>query len=221
MPTSPSEEPPRFDAFDLRRAVDDLTQPAQMRVSQTVDGTTYTRRIEHPPLLLQLEASIHGSMNSGSGASSSTPGEAIPLDSDALDQFTVISSTISDWCRIAGAGRHTHPVDGLRAWHAKTLATLTDPTWHVTVLRGWAGLIRSKLNPRRRRDLPDACPECGATTWADGDGNAGLRPLVVSYQPDSPDVLATATVTCRACGTEWRGLTAIRAVAYDLERRTA
>jgi len=211
----------RYDAYDLRRAVDDLTLPTHIPVTQVVNGTTYRRRVEHPPLLVQLETAIHGSMNSGSGASSSAPGEVIPLDGDALNQFTIISSQINDWCRMAGAGRQKHPVDGLRAWHAATLATLTEPHWHVMQLRQWAGLIRSKLNPRRRRDLPDPCPECAATSWADEDGNSGLRPLVVSFQPDSPDVLATASVTCRACGSEWRGITAIRAVAYELERSHA
>lgn len=211
----------RYDAYDLRRAVDDLTLPTHFPVTQVVNGTTYKRRVEHPPLLVQLEAAIHGSMNSGSGASSANPGEVIPLDGDALYQFTIISSQIADWCRMAGAGRHPHPVDGLRAWHAATLSTLTEPHWHVIQMRQWASLIRAKLNPRRRRDLPDPCPECQATTWADEDGNSGLRPLVVSFQPDSPDVLATASVTCRACGSEWRGITAVRAVAYELERNHA
>lgn len=209
---------PRYDAYDLRRAVDDLTLPTHLPVTQVVNGTTYKRRVEHPPLLVQLEAAIHSTMVGGGGAGRSEPWTVVPLDGDALYQFTIISSQITDWCRMAGAGRHGHPVDGLRAWHAATLATLTEPHWHVTQLRQWAGLIRSKLNPRRRRDLPDPCPECQATTWADEDGNSGLRPLVVSFQPDSPDVLATASVTCRACGSEWRGITAVRAVAYELER---
>lgn len=218
---SETDARPRFDAFDLRMAVDALTQPEHIKITQLIDGTTYTRRLPQEPLLHQLEHAIHGSMRSGSGASSNLPGETIPLDGDALHRFTLVSSTIIDWCRMAGLPRPQHPVDGLRAWHAKTLATIGDPTWHVQTLRGWAGVIRSALNPRRRRDLPDACPECQATTWADDEGNSGLRPLVVSYQPDSADVLATASVTCRACHSEWRGITAVRAVAFELEQASA
>lgn len=212
-----TEEQPRFDAFDLRRVVDDLTLPSRTRVSQVIDGTTYTRRLEQDPLLLQLEAAIRGSMRSGSGASSNLPGETIPVDGDALHRFTLITTTITDWCRMAGLPKPAHPVDGLRAWQGATLATLTDPTWHVVTLRGWVSLIRSTLNPRRRMDLPDPCPECNATSWEDDDGNSGLRPLVLSWQPDTSDVLATAAVSCRSCGTEWRGITAVRAVAWMLE----
>ena len=87
MPASRSEledTQPRFDAFDLRKAVDDLTLSTRTKITQDVDGTTYTRRIEQEPLLLQLEHAIHGSMRSGSGASSNLPGETIPLDPDAL-----------------------------------------------------------------------------------------------------------------------------------------
>lgn len=204
---------------DLRDAVDALTQPEHVRVVQVIDGTTYTRRLPQDPLLLQLENAIHGTMRSGSGASSNLPGETIPLDGDALYRFTTISTQITDWCRIAGLPKPSHPVGGLRAWHAATLATLPDPSWHVITLRGWASLIRGALNPRRRRDLPDPCTECSATSWADEDGNSGLRPLVVSWQPDAADVLATAAVSCRACRAEWRGITAVRAVAWALEHR--
>ena len=210
-------ETTRFDAYDLRKTVDDLTLPVMVKVSQDINGTVYTRRLPQDPQLTQLAAAVHGSMRSGSGASSNLPGETIPLDADALHRFATISSQITDWCRMAGLVKPVGPVEGLRAWHAATLATLSDPSWHVTTLRGWAGIIRATLNPRRRRDLPDACPECEATTWADDDGNSGLRPLVVSYQPDATDVLATASVSCRACGHEWRGITAVRAIAYELE----
>lgn len=212
------ESTPRFDAFDLRKAVDALTQPEHVKVTQLIDGTTYTRRLEQEPLLLQLETAIHGAMRTGSGASSNLPGETIPLNSDALHRFAVISSQIIDWCRIAGVPKQAHPTDGIRAWHAATLATITDPTWYVVTLRQWAGLIRSTLNPRRRRDLPDPCAECEATTWKDDEGNSGLRPLVLSWQPDATDVLATAAVSCRACGSEWRGITAVRAIAFELEQ---
>ena len=202
---------------DLLQAVDALTLEVREPVTRVINGTTRTERVTHPPLLVQLEEAIHGSMRSGSGASSNLPGTAIPLDGDALYRSILITATIREWCRIAGVERRKSAVQGLREWHAFTLASHADYSWHTMQLRQWAGLIRSALNPRRRRDLPDACPECKADTWRDDEGNSGLRPLVVSWQPDANDVLATAAVTCRACGLEWRGITAVRAVAWKLE----
>ena len=64
---------------DLRAAVDALTVEVREPVTRVINGTTRTERVTHPPLLVQLEEAIHGSMRSGSGASSNLPGTAIPL----------------------------------------------------------------------------------------------------------------------------------------------
>ena len=217
-----TEDTTRFDAFDLRKIVDDLTLPVMVKVTQDINGTTYTRRLPQDPLLTQLAAAVHGSMRSGSGASSNLPGTAIPLDGDALYQFTIISSQITDWCRIAGADRHRHPVDGLRAWHAATLTDRDiDRSVEVGILRAWAGVIRGRLNPPRTLELTLPCPECDATRWADDDGDAGPHPLIVTYRPDDQDVFRTARARCRACGFEWVGITALRSLAFDLEGVTA
>lgn len=207
---------------DLLQAVDALTLEVREPVTRVINGTTRTERVTHPPLLVQLEEAIHGSMRSGSGASSNLPGTAIPLDGDALYRFTIISSQITDWCRIAGADRHRHPVDGLRAWHAATLTDRdVDRSFEVGILRAWAGVIRVRLNPPRTLELTLPCPECDATRWADDDGDAGPHPLIVTYRPDDQDVFRTARARCRACGIEWVGITALRSLAFDLEGVTA
>ena len=203
---------------DLLRAVDELTLEVREPVTRVINGTTRTERVTHPPLLVQLEEAIHGSMRSGSGASSNLPGTAIPLDGDALYQFTIISSQITDWCRIAGADRHRHPVDGLRAWHATTLTDRdVDRTVEVGILRAWAGVIRAKLTPRRTLDLPDPCPECRAEEWSDDDGNAGLRPLIITYTEGAEDLLSTVVTRCRACGMQTTGSNGARELAWALE----
>lgn len=207
---------------DLLQAVDALTLEVREPVTRVINGTTRTERVTHPPLLVQLEEAIHGSMRSGSGASSNLPGTAIPLDGDALYQFTIISSQIGDWCRMVGVPHRQRPVDGLRAWHAHTLTDRdTDRSWHVGALRAWAGMIRSMLNPPRTLELTLPCPECSATQWANDDGDAGPHPLIVTYRPDDTDVFRTARARCRACGSEWVGITALRSLAFDLEGVTA
>ncbi|RLK47633.1 DUF7341 domain-containing protein [Microbacterium telephonicum] len=214
---------PRFDARDLRNAVDDLTQPTRTRITQLVNGTTYTRNLEQEPLLTQLEAAIHGSMRSGSGASSNLPGETIPLDGDALYRFTIISTQIVDWCRLAGLPRPAHPIDGLRAWQAATLATLTDPTWHVHTLRGWVGEIRNGLLPPREKQLLAACymDECGATTYlADDDQGRPVEmrwPLRFRWR----DRVQDGVLVCLACGSRWVGELALQAGAYATAERDA
>ena len=207
---------------DLLQAVDALTLEVREPVTRVINGTTRTERVTHPPLLVQLEEAIHGSVRSGSGASSNLPGTAIPLDGDALYQFTLISSQITDWCRIAGVPHRRHPVDGLRAWHAATLTDRdVDRSFEVGILRAWAGVIRGRLNPPRTLELTLPCPECDATRWADDDGDAGPHPLIVTYRPDDQDVFRTARARCRACAFEWVGITALRSLAFDLEGVTA
>src|SRR5690606_33193048 len=118
-----------------------------------------------------------------------------------------ISTQIQDWCRMAGAKVVRNPTADLAAWHAavqaKTLRHESEQ-FYLKQLRGWAGQIRSLLDPPRERDLPDSCPVCGATAWWDPkSGTKYLRPLVVQYRPNGPDMLQQARALCRACEQVW------------------
>jgi len=208
----------RFDTRDLRAYVDILTLPSQERVPQAFGKTKVTRSIELPPLLTQLEDAIRSTMNPGKTAGSRMSSQMIPLDSDALYRFALISNAIQDWCRLAGIDRK-HPVDGLRAWHAVTLAwTGYDPTWHVEQLRGWVSLIRSKVDPPRTLELTITCPTCTAGVWVNADGDTVPHPLVVQYRPDGVgSILTHATARCRACAAEWRGEMALRSLRWGTE----
>lgn len=205
----------------LREAVDELTLPTFVKVSQEVGGRERVTRVEHPPLLTQLETSIRETIASREGTGASQKHARGLLDPDALYQFTLISTTVRDWCRMAGADVHRNPADGLRAWHAKVLAQDIPRPWYTAQLRRWAGTIRGVVNPNRELTITAPCPSCGGTRWENRDGDEASHPVVVSYRPDDTDILRTATARCRACDMEWRGLNALRALAFELETEGA
>lgn len=205
---------------DLLDVIDELTLVQNSRERQEVlkDGKVagfQTVTVTQPPLLEQLDEAIRSSMG-GSTAGASLPHEASPLDTDALFKFIKIESQIRDWCRNFRVPVAKEPVDNLRAWHAATLAKGLEPaveTFYVKALRGWVGLIRSKLDPWREKDLPDACPICGATSWW-LDGSEYYRPLIIRYKPDEDQMVSKARASCRACETVWN----VRELAYAIEQ---
>ena len=205
----------------LREAVDELTLPTFVKVSQEVDGRERVTRVEHAPLLTQLETSIRETIASREGTGASQKHARGLLDPDALYQFTLISTTVREWCRMAGAPARKDPAAALRGWHAQVLAQDIPRPWYTTQLRRWAGTIRAVVNPNRELTITAPCPSCGGTRWNNQDGDEANHPVVVSYRPDDTDILRTATARCRACGTEWRGLNALRALAFELESEGA
>lgn len=205
----------------LREAVDELTLPTYTKVGQEVDGRERVTRVEHPPLLRQLDDAIRGVMSETAGGSASSASTRSLVNGDAFHQFTVISTQIRDWCRMAGVEPRRDPVEGLRAWHAATLAADISRDWYTSQLRRWAGVIRAVVNPHRELSITAPCPACKGTRWENQDGDEAAHPVVVTYRPDDVDILRTATARCRACGMEWRGLNALRALAFELETEGA
>lgn len=205
--------------MSLLELVDALTLPDQNRVRQeTAPGRTTTHTVTNPCLLEQLENAIRSSVSGRGG--SSDPAARNVLNSDALYRFMLIQQQLREWCMLADVEtRGRNAAGNLRAWYVTTLAVPGfNPDWYTVVLFEWMVSIRSMLNPRRLLELPDDCPICDASTWADDEGDTALHPLVCSYPVDHPDgVLAGAAVRCRACGEEWRGLGRIREIAWTLE----
>lgn len=206
------------EAFDLREAVDALTTHTHTKVPQHVDGRDVVTTVRHDPLLKQLDDAIRGAMAGTEGSSSSAPSTRSLVNSDALHQLAVISSMIIDWCRMAGAPVRRDPVEGLRGWHAAVLAQDIPRGFYTGVLRRWAGTIRAVVNPARELTVTTACPSCDASVWETTEGEEASHPVVVTYRPDDADILSSATARCRACGTEWRGVIALRGLAFDLEQ---
>lgn len=197
---------------DLLDAVDQLTKPTRTKVVQD-DNNVAT--VEMPPLLDGLQSAIRSSMG-GNTAGGALAHERSILDDDALFKFIRIASQIIDWCRarkVATTGDAGH---NLRAWYASNLGqAMSDEVeaYYTRTLNGWAGEIRSKLDPWREKDLPDACPVCEAKEWW-RDGERFPRPLIVRYKPDGPDMVQNAKAMCRACTKVW----GVRELAYELEQ---
>ena len=209
----------------LLESVDALTKTVRTKVIQDgpigsgLDGQQ-TVTIELPPLLEQLDDAIRSSMGGASTSGASLAFEGAVLNTGALFTAMKISSQIRDWCRIVGVTPVKHSGDDLRAWY---VATLTRNTGHeveqarITILNSWAAQIRALLDPPRERDLPDACPVCGAVEWWDPkDGKKYLRPLVIRYRPNTgADMIQQAKAMCRGCETVW----GVRELAYAIEHR--
>lgn len=205
------------EAFELRVAVEALTEPTFTKISQYVDGEERVTRIKHDPLLTQLDDAIRGAMSATMGGAASTPSTRSLVNSDALYQLTLIASILGEWCRLAGAPIRRDPVTALQGWHASVLAQDIPRAFYTQMLRRWAGTIRAVVNPPRELTVTRPCPECTATHWENTDGEKAAHPVVIAYRPDDTDVLTTATARCRACLAEWRGVTALRSLAFDLE----
>lgn len=204
----------------LLDAIDELTLVQNTRERQEVLEAGKVIGFQNvtvslPPLLQQMDDAIRSSMG-GSTSGASLAHEASPLDTDALFKLIKIESQIRDWCRIYHVHVTKRPVDDLRAWYVATLAKGLDEaaeSFYVKTLGGWAGLIKAKLDPWREKDLPDACPSCGAKSWWSA-GAEYYRPLVIRYKPDEEQMVSKAKAVCRACDEVWN----VRELAYAIEQ---
>lgn len=198
---------------DLLDAVEALTKPTKTRVIQTNDaGITCTSDAETPSLLDQLQAAIKSSMG-GSTSGASLAFEGAPLNTTALFEAMKIATQIGDWCRNLGAPVTKNLATDIGAWYVATLArTAWDDSFHVMMLRRWAGTIASILDPPREKYLPDPCPKCGETDFWKG-GELFKFPLIVRYRGDDPGMVDNGKATCRACEATW----SVRELAYELE----
>ncbi|MUG03543.1 hypothetical protein ECC01_21375, partial [Bacillus tequilensis] len=102
---------------DLLTGVDELTLPKPVRVPTDTGHTWATE----DALLVQLQEAVSSSIRSGSGSGGAAWTRNV-LDGDALYQASIITATIGDWCRMAGAAVTRDPVTDLRAWYARRLA---------------------------------------------------------------------------------------------------
>lgn len=200
---------------ELLEAVDALTKPDKSKVmQQNKAGISCLSPVELPSLLEQLEEAIRSDLGSTARGASLAHERSI-LDADALFRFMVITSQIKEWCRIVGITPDRSAGENLRAWYVATLSRQLDDAgaeFYVSKMRQWANLIRAKLDPARERELPDACPTCGAREWW-RDGEKYFHPLVIRYRPTGPDMVQQARAMCRACEQVWR----VRELAYALE----
>lgn len=198
---------------ELQDAVGDLTLPRNVKVP-TDEGHTWATE---DALLVQLEQAVSSSLKSGSG-SGGAAWERNVLDSNALYQATIIRSTITEWCRMAGITGRREPIDGLRAWHARRLSENheTDP-FYIAQMRKWADQIRTMVNPPKTVEITSPCPACGQGVYTNDLGEVVRSPIQLSYRPESGSIWSDARAICRACemvwDTEWR----LRELRHDID----
>ncbi len=196
---------------ELLDAVDDLTLPKPVKVATDAGHTWATE----DPLLVQLQEAII-STTGRTGGRSAAHTRSI-LDADALMQFHRITSTIGDWCRMAGANVTRNPVTDLRAWHVAILARDDGTDFYLRELRGWANLIRGKLSPRVTVEFLSPCPECDASEYENEQGEPVPHPVIIEY--DQADPFQSVRWSCRSCGHSREGEFGVRALVYDAETR--
>ena len=141
------------------------------------------------------------------------------LNGDALHKSLKMKSTIRDWARTAGfeLRQGSTPAEMLRGWYVLFVASERSDEltgFHLKMLAGWAHQIVAALDPPRLKDLPDACPTCGADTWWQ-DGQEFTRPLLLSMH-DGPDMIETGKGMCRAC----EAVFGLRELSYAIEEAT-
>lgn len=199
------------DRNDLLDAVDGLTKPIRNKIIQ--DHGTVT--VVLPALLEQLDAAIRQTVGDRGGGALAN--ERSPLNNEALYKATIITSQIRDWARMVGLTPKPadKPWGTLRQWYIAYCNThrQTDDTY-VNQLNNWHNQIVNMFDPPRIHDFPNPCPTCGATSWVnETDGLTYNRPLVITYKPDSTDLIQQAKGMCRACNKVWTA----RELAYTLE----
>lgn len=199
---------------NLLDAVDELTLSRPKKL-ETDDGFMW---VTEEPLLVQLQEAVSSSLRSGSG-SGGAPWTRNVLDGDALHQAAVITATIGDWCRMAGAVVTRDPVTDLRAWHAKRLSARDPEAFYLEQLRKWVGMIRTIVNPPKTLPIKGTCPACKADTYLNDIGETVRHPLAWSYRPDTDNMRHTARATCRACATVWQGDEAMEELADELNEK--
>lgn len=201
---------------ELLDAVDDLTLPRNVKVA-TDDGHTWATE---DALLTQLEQAVSSTLNSGSGAGGS-PWSRNVLDSAALHQAAIITSTIGDWCRIENVPVRRDPIADLRAWHAAHLGsdhTETNP-FYINQMRAWAGQIRNMVNPPKIIEIMSVCPLCGEGQFTNDLGERISNPIQLSYRPESGSIWADAKAMCRACDAVWASEAELRGLRWQIDSR--
>jgi len=200
---------------ELLDAVDDLTLPRPVKVT-TDDGHTWATE---DALLVQLEEAVASGLGSASGGSAA-PWARNLLNTDALHQAGMMTSQIMDWCRMVGANVTRNAATDLRAWYTEfvnnTMGESLDD-FYIKKLREWANQIRGMLNPPKTLELTAPCPECRVAFYINEEGDPVPNPISVNYWANSASVWEGAKATCRACGYEWKGQWALRALRHAVD----
>jgi len=209
---------------DILDAVDALTKPERRPYQQDIvmGGHVVGQQkqvIELPPLLTRMAEAVTSSIGSGGRSSGSSPWTMNPLDSDVLHEFGIITSTIGDWCRMAGIVASRNAVVDLRRWYAAYLGKVdrSGEAFYTDQLKKWKGLINGKLDPARKFEIESPCPICGKAKWVDAEGNEMPFPIMVEYRDYGTAEAIKPKAMCRACLVVWQGFGSIEELGDELK----
>lgn len=200
--------------FDLLEVVDELTLSKPVKIPTDTGHTWATA----DPLLVQLQEAVSSSLKSGSGSGGAAWTRNV-LDGDALHTASVITATIGDWCRMAGAKVTRDPVVDLRAWYVVRLAATDPEAFYLEQLRKWVSQIRLILHPPRQLEITSPCPVCGLGEYTNDAGEVIRNPLVMTYRADDERFWRGANVLCRACLNVWSGVEAMEELRDELDEK--
>lgn len=206
----------------LLDAVDSLTKRWSHRVTQpaTPDQPERTVIVRHRPRLSMLEDAIITSTNRDGGG-------ALARERDILN--TTAAQMLLDYKRQINQAAKAldvpagEPIPTLRAWYVATLSKVTNEAWEadwIATFTRWAGEIDSLLNPPEQVIIERPCPLCEAAFFTDKtDKTQKPWPLRARKWDIRQHGTDTADASCLVCNARWDGMTAIRALAYELETR--
>lgn len=209
------------DDTTLLDAVDGLTKRWSYRVHQpaTHDKPARTTIVRHQPRLRMLEDAILTSTNRDGGG-------ALARERDVMNTAAV--QLMADYKRQINRAAKAldvppgEPIPTLRRWYVATRAKVLPESWErdwINRLEWWAGEIDALLNPPEQVTIERPCPRCAAVLFTDkADGQQKPWPVRARKWDIRQHGTDSAEAVCMVCGARWDGLTAVRALAYDLEQ---
>lgn len=214
------------DYLHLRSAVDALTLPVTVAEWVGAEDAPELFRRTDPPLVEQLQAAVASNLGGKSGAGKSAR-ERIPMDVSAFTLLEEIDGEGRAWLDMLGArpGRQVSTSQVLRSWLVLFQAHPTgrpeqEVADHERRIRQWVGRIVDLLSPPPTLEITRACPECGARWIRLGgliDEDEQMSALIaVAREP-----FQASHAQCRACGTRWEGVHAMKSLSALIDEMEA
>lgn len=168
--------------------------------------------LTHQALITQLEA---GAVSTGAGYGGTAPQSRNILDTDTLSKLTELRRALKrSWHNLYPnlalllPISHEPLIHSLHLWHQlftahldANLVTEERLLHEANTYTAWVAIITAKFDPPNTIEGIVPCPKCRArwTTPADLEDRQSAIVYTLHGTPD------TATATCRACGTSWKG----------------
>lgn len=202
---------------DLPEALAELADAIAALVEPKIEWLD-GRVVTGPSLYEQIAASIAGAQGTGAGAAArSMP----PLWVDAVDIINDIDTALTAW----QIGLPGHEIGTARSGAASRIADLARRPWRpqdvrtvaqiTKALAGWAQDITLRLDPPKRIQLAEPCPQCDESTVYRTD-SAGDTVRMAALQLDDDECVC---LNCHTKWPEWQFRLLARALDWARDRR--